>query len=55
MAGAAVSAPLAVLASLAGPDWSLRYAFLVFVGGTILAILLPAEGRRRRPARSGRG
>ena len=42
MAGAAISAPLAVLASLAGPDWSLRYAFLVFVGGTILAILLPA-------------
>ena len=41
MAGAAVSAPLAVLASMAGPDWSLRYAFVVFVGGTILAILLP--------------
>ncbi len=40
--GAAVSAPLAFLASLAGADWSLRYAFLVFVGGTILAILLPA-------------
>ena len=43
IAGAAVSAPLAVLASLAGPDWSLRYAFLVFVGGTIMAILLPAK------------
>jgi MFS family permease len=43
MTGAAVSAPLAVLASTAGPDWSLRYAFLVFVGGTILAILLPAQ------------
>jgi MFS family permease len=42
MAGAALSAPLAILASLAGPDWSLRYAFLVFVGGTVLAILLPA-------------
>ena len=39
--GASVSAPLAVLASLAGPEWSLRYAFLVFVGATILAILLP--------------
>jgi hypothetical protein len=39
--GAAVSAPLAVLASLAGPDWALRYAFLLFVGGTILAVLLP--------------
>ncbi len=43
MVGAAVSAPLAVLASLAGPEWSLRYAFVVFVGGTILAILLPSR------------
>ncbi|HZJ05576.1 MAG TPA: MFS transporter [Nocardioidaceae bacterium] len=43
VAGAAVSAPLAVLASTAGSQWSLRYAFLVFVGGTILAILLPAR------------
>jgi MFS family permease len=42
MAGAAISAPLAVLASLAGSEWSLRYAFVVFVGGTVLAILLPA-------------
>jgi MFS family permease len=40
IAGAAISAPLAVLASLAGSDWSLRYAFLVFVAATILAILL---------------
>jgi MFS family permease len=43
VAGAAVSAPLAVGASTFGPQWSLRYAFLVFVGGTILAILLPAR------------
>jgi MFS family permease len=64
VAGAIISAPLAVGASTAGPEWSLRYAFLVFVGGTILAILLPARvdssvgedaagrsrGRRRRPA-----
>jgi MFS family permease len=41
--GAAISAPLAVLASMAGPEWSLRYAFLVFAGATILAILLPAK------------
>ncbi len=41
VAGAAISTPLAVLASTAGPQWSLRYAFVVFVGGTILAILLP--------------
>ncbi|MFZ2503776.1 MAG: MFS transporter, partial [Nocardioides sp.] len=39
--GAAVSAPLAGLASLAGPEWSLRYAFLIFVIATVLAILLP--------------
>jgi len=62
VAGAAISAPLAVGASTFGPQWSLRYAFVVFVGATILAILLPRqvdsaageEGRRvkgqRRPA-----
>jgi MFS family permease len=43
VAGAAVSAPLAVGAATFGAQWSLRYAFLVFVGGTILAILLPAQ------------
>jgi MFS family permease len=41
--GAAVSAPLAVGASMLGSQWSLRYAFAVFVGGTILAVLLPAR------------
>ncbi len=41
--GAAVSAPLAVLASLAGPAWSLRYAFVLFAIGTVLAILLPVR------------
>ncbi len=39
--GAAVSAPLAGLASLAGPEWSLRYGFAVFVIATIVAIRLP--------------
>src|SRR4051794_6083720 len=62
VAGAALSAPLAVAASSFGPQWSLRYAFVVFVGATILSILLPAQvdsvagedpagsrlGRRRR-------
>ncbi len=43
IAGAAVSAPLAGLTSWVGPDLSLRYATLVFVGGTVLAILLPAR------------
>ena len=43
VAGAMISAPLAVGASTWGAQWSLRYAFLVFVGGTILAVLLPAQ------------
>jgi MFS family permease len=43
VAGGAVAAPLAGGAALLGPQWSLRFAFLVFVGGTILAILLPAR------------
>lgn len=39
--GAAVSAPIAGLASLAGSEWSLRYAFVLFVLATIWAIRLP--------------
>lgn len=41
--GAAVSAPIAALAASFGGQWSLRYAFVVFIGGTIFAILLPAK------------
>ncbi len=41
VAGAAVSAPLAVGAATLGAEWSLRYAFVVFVAATVLAILLP--------------
>ena len=41
--GAGVSAPLAGLAAYFGPEWSLRYAFVVFVLGTIWAILLPGK------------
>ena len=43
VAGAAISAPLAVLAATFGAQWSLRYAFGVFVVATVLAILLPAR------------
>jgi hypothetical protein len=43
MVGAGVSAPIALLASMAGSEWSLRYAFVLFVVATILAILLPAR------------
>jgi hypothetical protein len=41
--GAAISAPLAALAATFGSQWSLRYAFVVFAGATILSILLPAR------------
>ena len=39
--GAAVSAPLAGLAAFAGPEWALRYAFVIFSLATIWAIRLP--------------
>lgn len=53
--GAAVSAPLAGGAAYLGPEWALRFAFLVFVLGTVAAILLPAkvdesEGEETIPA-----
>jgi len=41
--GATVSAPIAGLAATFGPEWSLRYAFVLFVIATILAILLPPQ------------
>ncbi|MCW2783127.1 MAG: major facilitator superfamily 1 [Marmoricola sp.] len=41
--GAAISGPIAAGASLIGPQWVLRYGALVFIGATILAILLPAK------------
>lgn len=41
--GVAISAPIAGLASIFGPEWSLRYAFVLFIIATILAILLPAK------------
>ena len=64
--GATVSAPIAGLASLVGPQWSLRYAFVLFVVATVFAIRLPpkvdsSEGEqqlllssRDRPAGAGR-
>ncbi len=39
--GAVVSAPIAGLASVVGPEWSLRYGFAVFVLATVWAIRLP--------------
>ncbi|HWM04661.1 MAG TPA: MFS transporter [Actinophytocola sp.] len=43
MVGAAISAPIAALAASVGSEWALRYAFLVFVLGTIAAIRLPEK------------
>lgn len=42
-AAAALSAPIAIGAATIGAEWSLRYAFVLFVIGTVLAILLPAR------------
>ena len=41
--GAGISGPLAIGAASLGGQWSLRYAFCVFVAGTVLAVLLPAR------------
>jgi MFS family permease len=41
--GAGLSAPLAILASTFGPEWSLRYGFVIFVLATIWAIRLPEK------------
>jgi MFS family permease len=41
--GASVSAPIAALASMVGPEWSLRYAFALFVVATVCAVRLPAQ------------
>ncbi len=42
-AAAAISAPLAVAAAAIGAPWALRYAAVLFVIGTILAVLLPSR------------
>jgi MFS family permease len=41
--GVAVSAPIAAGAAMVGAEWSLRYAFVVFVVATVLAIRLPSR------------
>jgi MFS family permease len=43
VAGVCISAPFAGLFAHFGGQWSLRYAALVYAGGTVLAILLPAR------------
>jgi MFS family permease len=43
LVGGAISAPLAGGAAYLGAEWSLRYAFVVFTLGTIVAILLPSQ------------
>jgi MFS family permease len=41
--GAAIGGPLAAGAATFGGQWSLRFAFVVFAGATILSVLLPAK------------
>ncbi|CAA9382886.1 MAG: Integral membrane protein [uncultured Nocardioidaceae bacterium] len=41
IAGATIAGPLATGGSLIGPEWSLRFAALVYAGGVVMAILLP--------------
>uniref|UniRef100_UPI002B279251 MFS transporter n=1 Tax=Nocardioides sp. TaxID=35761 RepID=UPI002B279251 len=41
--GGAIAAPLAGGTAYFGAEWSLRLAFLIFVTGTVAAILLPAK------------
>lgn len=41
--GGAVGAPLAAGAALISPEWTLWFGFAFFAGGTVLAILLPAQ------------
>ncbi len=41
--GATLSAPIAGLLATFGPEWALRYGFVVFVLATIWAIRLPAK------------
>ena len=41
--GVCVSSPIAALAAIAGPEWCLRYAFVLFVIATVAAIRLPAR------------
>lgn len=40
VAGAAVGGGIAALIARLGPEWSLRFAFCVFIGATVVAILL---------------
>jgi len=40
---AAVSAPIAIALAQIGPQWALRYAFVLFAIATALAVLLPAH------------
>lgn len=43
MVGVAISAPIAGLCSLVGAEWVLRYATVLFIVATVLAIRLPAK------------
>lgn len=53
---ASIAAPLAIGAASFGAEWSLRFAFVIFAVGTVLAILLPpavdsTKGEQQVPMR----
>jgi MFS family permease len=41
--GAAIAGPIAAGLATFGSEWSLRFAFVLFAGATVLAVLLPAR------------
>lgn len=41
--GAAIAGPIAAGLATFGSEWSLRFAFVLFAGATVLAVLLPAQ------------
>lgn len=43
VAGMVLGGAIAGAAARIGPDWSLRVAFVIYVAGTVLAIMLPAQ------------
>lgn len=43
MVCAGIAAPIAIGVATFGVEWALRFAFVIFVVGTILAVLLPAK------------
>ncbi len=43
ISGAVIAGPIATLLSIVGAEWSLRFGALVYAGGVMLSVLLPAR------------